>query len=69
MTKKHFIALAQLIKEYNLTRKDRPNLCFTLKQIMALADFCKNQNSRFDSDRWLGYIAGVNGPNGKKVMQ
>ena len=62
MTKKHFIALANLIKT-------RPDLLFTLKQITGLADFCQSQNFGFNRDRWLGYIAGVNGPNGGKVKK
>jgi hypothetical protein len=35
----------------------------------ALADFCASQNSRFDRERWLGYIAGECGPNGGKVKK
>ena len=26
--------------------------------IQVLADFCANQNDRFDRERWLAYIAG-----------
>ena len=29
-----------------------------------IASFCLEQNGRFDRERWLGYIAGTNGPNG-----
>jgi hypothetical protein len=44
MTKKHFIALAD---------------------VNALADFCHSQNPNFNRSRWMGYIAGECGPNGK----
>ena len=36
---------------------------------LDLADFCKSQNYRFDRERWLVYIAGECGPNGKKVTK
>jgi hypothetical protein len=75
MTKKHFIALADAIRNYN----DPDNICrrsaqlsdsdghyfdFTEAQIEALADFCQAQNPDFNRERWLGYIAGTNGKNG-----
>ena len=75
MTKKHFIALADLIKGYN----DPDNICrrsaqlsqaryadFNEAQISALADFCQAQNPQFNRERWLSYIAGECGPNGGK---
>jgi len=60
MTKKHFIAFADFIKT-------RPDLCFTLRQLIGLAEFCRGQNFRFKSNRWLGYIAGTNGPSGGRI--
>jgi hypothetical protein len=68
MTKKHFIALADTIKEqiaYELNR----GLVSTKDSgiIDSLANFCASQNPRFDRERWLGYIAGVCGKNGGKV--
>jgi hypothetical protein len=57
MTKKHFIALADAI------RADRT---FTNYQLITLAEFCRDQNPRFDRERWLDYIAGKCGPNGGK---
>ena len=62
MTKKHFIALAECLKK-------PAGYCepFTQKQIEWLADFCKSQNSQFNRERWLDYIAGECGPNGGKV--
>lgn len=69
MTKKHFIALADAIREYNDTgiSGEHPYQPFNEAQIRVLADFCEAQNSRFNYDRWVGYIAGTNGKNGGKV--
>lgn len=72
MSKKHFIALADAIREYNRqafkpgTNTVSP-LQFGHTQLLALADFCQAQNGQFKRDRWLGYIAGECGPNGGKV--
>lgn len=58
MTKKHFIALADFIREHEGR--------FPHDTIDLLADFCASLNPRFDRERWLGYIAGENGPCGGK---
>jgi hypothetical protein len=65
MTKKHFIALADTIKYWNRTT-DQP---FTYAQIVELADFCKRQNGMFNRQRFMGYIAGENGPSGGTVKK
>lgn len=62
MTKKHFIALADLI------RSTRVSHGWTNKQINELACFCWEKNPRFDRERWLSYIAGTCGPNGGKIQ-
>jgi hypothetical protein len=59
MTKKHFIALANLIRV-------RPH-CFSGLAIESLADFCADQNPQFNRQRWLDYIHGKCGANGGKV--
>lgn len=59
MTKKHFIALANLIKEHDDD--------FSPEARHWLAGFCEAQNPRFNRSRWLGYIRGTNGPNGGKA--
>jgi hypothetical protein len=70
MSKKHFIALADKIKEHNaLTHCGVPITPFTEDQIDALADFCRSQNSDFNEDRWLDYIAGRCGKNGGAIKQ
>ena len=68
MTKKHFIALADAIREHNAESND-PNgpAPFTLAQMGTLANVCARSNPRFNRERWLGYIAGTNGKNGGKV--
>lgn len=69
MSKKHFIALADTIREYNKaafpsgTNIASP-LQFDCTQLYALANFCQSQNPRFNRQRWLDYIAGECGPNG-----
>ena len=81
MTKKHFIALADAIREHNrqysqLQWLKKPEDEFTEKHLCTLADFCASQNSQFNRERWLGYIALIrlyvqvlrtNGKNGGKV--
>jgi hypothetical protein len=66
MSKKHFIALADAIREHNKFTKTMGNAAcpFTYPQIKELARFCKAQNSNFNEDRWLAYITGKCGPNG-----
>jgi len=61
MTKKHFIALADVIKDAER------HAAFSLDQKHILASFCAEQNSQFNRVRWLGYIAGTNGLSGGKV--
>jgi hypothetical protein len=73
MTKKHFIALADYIKEHNRLVEFktgtglehlRESTPFDANHIEALADFCQSQNSNFNRERWLEYVAGKCGPNG-----
>jgi hypothetical protein len=78
MTKKHFIALADAIREHDnqaqrIARESQMSQfpqeadAFSKDQLDALADFCQSQNPRFNRDRWLGYIAGTNGKNGGAI--
>lgn len=71
MSKKHFIALADAIKAYqDLPNQGLPLMnVFTDNQIRMLADFCKSQNSQFNRERWLAYIAGECGPNGGTIRK
>jgi hypothetical protein len=66
MSKKHFIELANVIIQSGPADRSA-NGAFSQAAIFALADFCKSQNPNFNRDRWLGYIAGENGPSGGRV--
>ena len=69
ISKKDFIALADYIRGWNITQSsplqdaftDKP---FTAAQIEHLAKFCLAQNSNFNRERWMDYVAGNCGPNG-----
>ena len=60
MTKQDFIALADWIKA---------NGQWSMDDVYSLAGFCKQQNQRFNRDRWLGYLRGECGPNGGKISR
>lgn len=73
MTKKDFIALADVLRVSKPTLQDNTpgmeidsalRLWHTMRN--ALGDMCAQSNPRFNRDSWLGYIAGRNGPNGGK---
>ena len=64
MSKKHFIMLADYIKE--AASQGEP---FTDKQLICLAQFCRAQNSQFKRERWIRYIKGECGPNGGEVKR
>lgn len=59
MSKKHFIALADIVKFHREA--------FTEEAIVQLGRFCADQNCRFNYSRWRRYINGECGPNGGKV--
>lgn len=65
MTKKHFILLADFIKEVNNYRPENEH--FNEMQINHLAGFCAESNPNFNRERWLSYIKGECGKNGGKV--
>jgi hypothetical protein len=68
MTKKDFIALADMIREHNASGYvGRPGFnLFDSQHLNSLAAFCADSNPVFYRERWLGYISGQNGPNGGK---
>lgn len=70
MTKKHFIALADVLRSIEPTEQRRPVTSQELWQITrnALANFCESQNPRFNRELWLAYVRGECGPNGGKVQ-
>jgi hypothetical protein len=63
MSKKHFIALADAIKNSRRTGEDY----FSNAELQILADAFQGINPRFNRERWLGYIAGTNGKNGGSI--
>jgi hypothetical protein len=74
MTKQDFIALADAIRDHNARWRvimpiENAVTQFTEDQLKTLADFCRQQNSAFMRERWLGYIAGENGKNGGQVKR
>jgi hypothetical protein len=68
MTKKHFIDLADQIRHENVRRLGAglPPM-FDGAAIESLADFCWQQNRRFNRSRWINYIEGACGPNGGTI--
>ncbi len=82
MTKKHFIALADVIRREHAIAKAElqtalvdPELNPAFENgvvsgidtmVQVLADFCASQNPQFNRERWLSYIAGTCGKNGGK---
>lgn len=65
MSKRDFIALADVIRSENRTQDGFP--VFNSTAVHTLAVFCASQNPRFNRSRWLAYIAGEVGPNGGAV--
>jgi hypothetical protein len=68
MTKKDFIALADVLRN---TKPDSPAysegyMVWTAVRDL-IADTCARDNPQFNRSRWLGYIAGTNGPSGGTV--
>lgn len=49
MNKKHFIALADAIRDSPVE--------FTPEHLKVLADFCQASNIRFDRDKWLLHVS------------
>ena len=59
MTKQHFIALADTIRNARASFSD--------ESIRDLAHYCRRMNPAFNESRWLAYIAGQCGPNGGEI--
>ena len=72
MTKKHFIALADVLRATKPTGKTVDALAARIQwdsDVRAIAYLCQSQNSNFKLERWMDYIAGECGPNGGKVAR
>lgn len=68
MTKKHFIALADVLRA-NKPETSAYNSEYAQWQAdcIAVAAVCRKFNPAFNSDRWFDYIMGLRGPSGGKV--
>lgn len=67
MSKKDSIALADMILAHNAAfGQDQMENRFNAMHLIALAEWCREQNPRFLRERWLDYIAGKCGKNGGK---
>ena len=64
MSKKHFVALADHIRQHN-NLSDK----FEDGHLATLADFCQSFNPRFNRERWLDYIAGKCGKNEGRITK
>lgn len=63
LSKKDFIALADATRI--LLRHDADKgLVSEGALVDMLVQFCREQNPRFDEERWRGYLAGTCGPSG-----
>lgn len=69
MSKKHFIALADMIRMANRNTEPEGLGYWDSAHIQQLASFCQGINPNFDRARWLAYIAGECGPNGGTVKK
>ncbi len=55
MTRKHFIALAEVVRSLKGTRHE-----FSESQIYTISGFLREYGENFDRERWLDYVQ--NGP-------
>lgn len=72
MSKKHFIELADCLKDINRVMQNHPGEMISPGVaaefvVTKMCAFCKAQNPRFNESRFRDYIAGECGPNGGKV--
>ena len=62
MTKQHFIALADWIRD----DRQSESTTFSDAVVYSLSVFLSTQNLRFNRVLWLDYVSGKCGPNGGK---
>lgn len=68
MTKKHFIELADALRKTKPSSADDDHVHTPWESTVSdVADFCLNQNPRFDRSRWVDYINGKCGPSGGNI--
>jgi hypothetical protein len=66
MSKKDFIALADALNE-SRPMFDAVRTKQWAQDVGTIRQVCAKANPQFNSERWLGYIAGTNGPSGGKI--
>lgn len=66
MSKKHFIALADALRETKPEGGTEKAVQWQ-KDVDAIIGFCKSQNSQFDATIFRGYLNGECGPSGGKI--
>ena len=65
MSKKHFIALADALREQKPAPHWDANKHVQWNQdVKAIADVCAASNPQFNRARWMDYVNGLCGPNG-----
>lgn len=72
MTKKQCFKLADIVRETKPKFRDEDRNCSDVTASLQqwddmrdeLADFCAQQNAKFNLRNWLDYIEGKVGPNG-----
>ena len=65
MTNKYFIALADALRTEKPGTNWDPNKMVQWElDVKVIANVCAASNPNFNRERWLGYIAGTNGPSG-----
>jgi hypothetical protein len=67
MSKKHFIALADELRQWHSDFVRNHGQQAYDSMVDLCVSFCRSQNYRFDTDRFRGYVAGDCGPCGGKV--
>lgn len=66
MTKKHFIALAEVLK---ILKKSVGDHLFFEAVLQSITKFCKDSNPNFDEKRFRDYIDGKVRSNGGRVKK
>ena len=66
MNKKHFIALAEALREVKPREDDPFAYGQWQRDVAAICGVCRSQNCNFNESVFLGFINGTKGPNGGK---
>lgn len=75
MSKKHFIALADVMRETKPHQGAEGDMYLHARMAQweqmrdALADWCRHENYAFKRERWIDYINGECGPNGEEIRK